>query len=46
MGGATIIPRILKTMRNEKFFEIGKKIFFFIYEPFMSGGGNSVTEEL
>jgi hypothetical protein len=38
MGGATIIPRSLKTTRNEKIFELGQKmfkIFFFIYEPFV-----------
>jgi hypothetical protein len=29
MDGATIIPRSLKTTRNEKFFKIGQKIFLF-----------------
>jgi hypothetical protein len=40
MGGATIIPRSLKTTRNEKIFELGQKIYFFsfmnpLYEPIL-----------
>jgi hypothetical protein len=31
MGGATIIPRSLKTTRNENFFELGQKNIFFLY---------------
>jgi hypothetical protein len=30
MGGATIIPRSLKTTRNEKIFQDRPKIFFFL----------------
>jgi hypothetical protein len=29
MGGATIIPRSLKTTRNENFFKIDQKIVIF-----------------
>ncbi len=31
MGGATIIPRSPKTMRNEKNFKISQKVFFKSY---------------
>ncbi len=36
MGGATIIPRSLRTTRNEKYFQDRPKIFYFlnyIYDP-------------
>ena len=29
-GGATIIPRSLKTTQNEKIFKIGQKILYFL----------------
>ncbi len=31
MGGVTIIPRSLKTTRNEKFFKIGQNFFLFFH---------------
>ncbi len=35
MGGVTIIPRSLKTMRNEKIFKIGQ-IFFLFFKSYMT----------